>query len=499
MNAPFSEWCDCILDNIAEQFNGDSFLLTFSSSTEEIFVMQALAAVHPLCNSCVCVPCIRDTSTLVRLKMLHKLIRDKNIRDYEFQNLRTLFVVSDELKMLRNDLLGLEIENSFCKLQTEIVSLKEFGQMRNRSYEVLFVLTAQELSDKYMNQLRNEDGFLIQISDILSENLVLGKRNGKSFVFYTRRDFLIQAIFKCLLFIPLIQVFRRCIASLSLDAKNLYKKSLEEIQSTTNKIIPIAESRTIELGQSVRIRFDSDIATHPISAKDLSYTYSRDGIVRCNGLLVEGLREGNCTMYLQRTGEVVPCAEISFKVIKRNRIQEIIFEEKSLVIGEGTEQKIKFSVMPTDADNFDKITWSTTNAKVASVNAGILKANRPGSCDIRCSAENVSAKLHCIVKPFLVAIVPEEERMEIPYGEKRVLKIRVVPEDAIDGQFFISSMDMRVANVVGWEIHGVGKGTTRIVIENATKSIRKEIFVEVFKKDLLTTITKTVKKKFFGG
>lgn len=499
INAPFPEWCDSILDGIAKQFNNEHFSLNFSSSVEEMLVMQTLASNYPLCDRCVCVPLIRDTSTPMRLKKLHELIREKNIHEYEFQNLPALFVVSDEIKTLRKDLLGLEIKNSFCKLQTEVISLKECRQIQNRSHEVLFVLTVQELSDKHMTQLTREEGFVIQISDNLSENIIFDRKIGEIFVFYVRRDFVIQAIFKCLLFMPLVQVFRRCIASLPSETKKLYKESLEEIQSTTNKIIHVVETNTIEMGQSVRIHFDSDIGNCPVSIKDLSYTYSRDGIIRCNGLLVEGLREGSCTMYIQRVGESIPCDEISFKVIKRNRIQKIIFAEKNLVVGEATEQVIDFSVVPTDADNFNKITWSTTNSEVATVNGGILKANRHGSCDIRCTAENVSAKLHCVVKPFLVAIVPEEERIEVPYSEKKILKIRIVPEDAIDGQLLISCMDMRVANVVGQEIHGVGKGTTRIVLENITKTVRKEIFVEVFKKDLLTTITKKVKKKFFGG
>lgn len=499
INAPFSEWCDCILDDIAKQFNDESFLLTFSSCAEEMFVMQALAAAHPFCNSCVCVPWIRDTATPARLKKLHELIRDKNIRDYEFQNLFALFVVSDEIKMFRRDLLGLEIKNSFCKLQTEIVSLREFWKMHNHSHDILFVLTVQKLSDAHLNQLSKEEGFLIQISDTLSESIVFDKKIGKFFAFYVQRDFLIQAIFKCLLFMPLIQILRRCIASLPSETKSLYKKSLEDVQSTTNRIIPVAESNTIELGQSIRIRFDSDIATHPISVGNLSYTYSRDGIIRCNGLLVEGLREGYCTMYIQRTGETVPCAEISFNVIKRNRIQEIIFTEQKLIIGEGCEHIVKFSVSPTDADNFNKITWHTTDSAVALIENGRLKAKKQGICNISCVAENVSASFRCVVKPFLVAIVPEEEEMEVACGDKKLLKIRIIPENAIDGQLLISSMDMRVANVVGQEVHGVGKGTTRIVIENVTKSIRKEVIVEVFKKGLLTTVTKKVKKKFFGG
>lgn len=490
MNAPFYEWCDCIFESLAKQFNGKSFSLQFSSSDEEMLIMNILANKYSICDGCTCTPLIRNISTMVRLKKLHELIRRENIQNYEFQDIYSLFVLSSELELFRNDLLHLEIENIFCKLHKKIVSFKEFQQMRNHTYETLFVITGKKLSDEKLKPFVGVNGFLIQISDSFPEKISFHSKLGGLFIYQVQKNFLIQAIFTCMLFAPLVQALRRCVASLPSEVKKLYKKSLAEIQSISNNVIPIAENSIIEVGRSVHIRFDSDIVQYPISVNELSYTYNREGIIRCNGLLVEGLREGSCTMYVQRKGEGLPCAEISFKVIGRNRIQKIVFEERTLVVAEDSECVVRFSVQPTDADNLSQITWSTSDSDIAYVSGGLLIAKKQGICDIRCIAENVSAKFRCVVRPVLISIILEEESLKIPCGEKQTLKIRIFPENAIDGKLLISSMDMRVANVVGREIHGVGKGNTRIIIENESHTVRKEIPIKVFKENFFTKFFK---------
>ena len=495
MNASFVEWCDCILDKIAEHLNGEHFMLTFSSSMEEMLVMQTIAMKNPYCDRYISKVTIRDIPTATRLKKLHQLIREKKIQGYEFQKLNALFVL-DGLDSLKDELLNLDVKNSFCTLQTDIMSLKDYNP--NHTHELFFAVTAREISDDLLKIFRNEEGFLIQISEENPEPM-FNEKIGRLFAFQTNRESLFQTIFICLLLFPLVRILRNCIASIPTQEKDSYKKILNEIQSTTASIIPIVESTTLEVGRSVRIRFDSDLKNQPVVVENLSYAYSRDGIVNCNGFLVEGIRPGSCTMYIIRAGESVSCAEVEFKVIQRNRIQEIFFDEDIIYVGENTERVINFSVQPSDADNLDKITWESTNPEIATIDRCLLKARRRGACTIRCIAENVSAKFHCEVRPFLTEIIVDTKNLEIPIGEKIALEIRTIPENSIDGKLFITSMDMRVANVVGREVQGIGKGKTRIVIENISRTIREEISVEVFKKDLLSSVTRSLKKNIWGG
>lgn len=102
-----------------------------------------------------------------------------------------------------------------------------------------------------------------------------------------------------------------------------------------------------------------------------------------------------------------------------------------------------------------------------------------GRCTIRCFAEQVSASCPCIVKPHLQSISVEEEELEMIYGQEKEIKINLKPENCIDDNVVISSMDMKTVNVVGRTLKAIGTGQTRVVIQNSQETVRKEITVTV--------------------
>ena len=67
----------------------------------------------------------------------------------------------------------------------------------------------------------------------------------------------------------------------------------------------------------------------------------------------------------------------------------------------------------------------------------------------------------------------------LQYGEVRELKIHCIPATALDAQLRITSMDMRIVNIVDGKLQGTGEGTVRIIISNSFDTIRKEITVTV--------------------
>ena len=480
IDEPFKNWCDVILEAIDRECNGGNFSLTFSSCIEENFVMKVLAKNHYLCQNYSFNPLIRNTPLETRMKNLNDFIRKTKISQYDFQNLHVVFVLPNSLMYLKEDLQSLDIKNAFCKLDIEIIPLQNFSHSRYQSGDVIFTLTDQQPSDEWLKKFSINRNFLIHISDSFLEESSFVEKKGTLFVYHTKQDSIFDTIFHCFLFDPLLQAFRKCLLSIPNEIKSKYATTFENLSSTLDKIIPLVKSNIIELNQSNHIVFKSDIDNRPVPIEDLSYSYSCDGIIHCNGLVVEGMKVGKSTLYIYRVGESIPCSEIAFSVIKRNRIQEIIFDNQNIVVGENTYHRINFRIVPDDADNLDSIFWKSNNPQVASVDAnGILKAHSPGSCDIRCFAENVSGVFRCIVKPFLEDIVLEDDSLNIFYGQEQDLKIHLIPGNAIDGGLYISSMDMRIANVVGTKIQAVGVGNTRIIVENENHNVRKSINVTV--------------------
>ena len=476
LNDPFTNWCDRILDSIVTELNGDRFYLQFSSSEENALVMKTLAQNYSLCCGWQFIPLIRKDSLQKRMKTLNDFIRAKNI-PVQRQNISVNFILTDEVISLKEELLSLDIKNSFCKVNIKVKPMKEFLNGGANFHENFFIITSQDISQDWF---QNYKGFLIQLSKLTENDFEFLRKYQALFIYRTRPEFLVQAIFKCMLFEPLLNVFRRCIAELPSNIINRYKEQIELLQSVTNKIIPVIKSRVIELHHSNHISFESDIADYPVDVSKLTYKYSNEGIIRCNGLLVEGLRVGESILYVHYEGNILPCVEIPLSVIIRNRIEEIIFPSDVIVVGEQTGSRINFRIVPTDADNVSSIKWSSSDSDIAEVDdRNILIAHKQGVCDILCCAENVSSGFRCIVKPFLKEIVPEEDAIKMIIGESRDLKIHLVPQNALNSKLLISSMDRRVANIVGTKIEGVGVGKTQIIIEDVEQKIKKIVFVEV--------------------
>ena len=90
------------------------------------------------------------------------------------------------------------------------------------------------------------------------------------------------------------------------------------------------------------------------------------------------------------------------------------------------------------------------------------------------------ARCRVTVKPMLQDILSKENSILLQYGETHDLDIHCLPPNSLDGQqILITSMDMRIVNVMGNKIQGIGEGTTRIVLSNQSGTIRKEISVTV--------------------
>jgi hypothetical protein len=248
---------------------------------------------------------------------------------------------------------------------------------------------------------------------------------------------------------------------------------------------------------------------YDIDESELEFSYSEKGIIQCNGMIVEGLKEGTSKLYVLRKGEYEPSAIIEFKVIKRNRIEELVLEERNITIGEKDVHHLKLTYLPEDADNVDAIEWKSDNSSVATVdNKGNVRGVIEGECMIWCLAENISTKCRCSVLPYLKSLEVDIEKNEMDidekelymiYGQERRIRVYPHPEVCMDARFVISSTDMQVVNVVGDAVKACGLGYAKVVIQNARETVREDIQIHVVSerdyKKLLNNRNKNKKKE----
>lgn len=489
-NEPFSYWCERILNDIFEECNQAEFTLHFQSRDEERIVMEKIVSNYPHCNQYSSSSFIRKTSLIERMKVLSGIIKQLDIREYKNIRKTAVFIIPESLQELEDDLLELEVRNCFCQIDTAVTYLKEF-QNKKMNFDVLFLILEQGMQEEYIKKHQIREGFVIVLGD---RNRFCNKINDV-FVYESSKEDIFQTIFECLAFLPLAQAFYECISSIPVYVKNKYKKKFDELESIDWQVIPKLENTTIELGKSSRIQFETDMIGYTIKGTQLRYSYTPDGIISCNGMLVEGKKVGKATLHIYKEGEQLPCANVDYRVILRNRITELHMEEKRIEIGEGDRMNLSYSYYPPNADNTDKIEWHSDNTDIAVVdNKGRVTAKGIGKCILRCFAEQVSASCDCVVKPHLKKITLESRELDMIYGGEYTLNVQLFPENCIDDTLKIASMNMQIANVVGRTIKAVGMGNTRIVIQNKEETVCEEIQVNVYSEKDYKKLTKQKEK-----
>ncbi|MCD7764118.1 MAG: Ig-like domain-containing protein [Lachnospiraceae bacterium] len=304
--------------------------------------------------------------------------------------------------------------------------------------------------------------------------------HGNLLLYETDREGIFQTIFECLLLSVLTDAFYTCIHSIPVSVKDRYQKQIDDVLSVSVGVLPKPEKTTIEVGRSAGIHFDSDLPGYCVREDTLHYSYSEKGIIRCNGILVEGLKAGKTTLYIFKEGEQIPCASVDYTVILRNRITKIDLDASSICIGEGDSARLSYTYLPSDADNVSSVRWESDKPDIVSVDShGNLFARKTGTCIVRIFAEQVSNRCSCVVKSHLKQIKTDISDLVMMYGQEQPLRLQLFPENCIDGEIVYSSMNMQIANVVSGVVKAVGMGTTRIIIQNREETVRTEIQVTV--------------------
>lgn len=138
--------------------------------------------------------------------------------------------------------------------------------------------------------------------------------------------------------------------------------------------------QTINVGENYQLKAE----VYPQNAIDkrLIWDSSNKNIASIsNDGLLRGLKSGSCTITVRsvENNKLWDTIELGVKS-KDVRITKVKLEE-SLVINQNDKKKISVVITPTNATN-KKLTWKSSNTKVAVVNNGLIEGVGNGSCSI---------------------------------------------------------------------------------------------------------------------
>lgn len=141
-------------------------------------------------------------------------------------------------------------------------------------------------------------------------------------------------------------------------------------------------------------------------------------------------------------------------------------EETSMLVG--ATETLTATVSPENADN-KNITWSTSNASVATVNNGVVTAVGVGTATITVTTEDGSFTASCTVTvtaaPVAVTgVTLNKNKTSMLVGGAETLTATVLPANADNKAVTWSTSNARVATVADGVVTAVGTGTATITV-----------------------------------
>ena len=143
----------------------------------------------------------------------------------------------------------------------------------------------------------------------------------------------------------------------------------------------------------------------------------------------------------------------------------------SLTLTVGDEATLTAIVAPTNATN-KTVYWSTSDASIATVSSGVVKALKAGTATItvRTADGNFTDTCTVTVKAAAIPVTGvtlDQTSKTIELGEEFTLTATVLPYNATNKTVYWSTSDASIATVDNGIVRGVGAGTATITVRTA--------------------------------
>jgi uncharacterized protein YjdB len=158
----------------------------------------------------------------------------------------------------------------------------------------------------------------------------------------------------------------------------------------------------------------------------------------------------------------------------------ISLNQGSVSLEVGGTVSLTATVSPSNATD-KTVTWSTSNAGVATVAGGVVTAVAEGTATVTATAGGKSAKCEVKVSAKEVAVTGvslNKTDLSLYIGDSFTLTATVSPSNATDKTVTWSSSNAGVATVAGGVVTAVAEGTATVTATAGGKSAKCEVKVE---------------------
>ena len=213
--------------------------------------------------------------------------------------------------------------------------------------------------------------------------------------------------------------------------------------------------------------------------KTVLWDSSDNSVATVSNGKVTAVKAGSATVTAKSAdgGFTATCAvTVAAKVID---VSSVSLSKTELTLTEGDSETITATVKPDDATD-KTVTWSTSDAAVATVDGGKITAVKEGTATITAKAGDKTATCAVTVNKKIInveSVELDKTAIELTEGDSETIVATVKPDDATDKTVTWSSSDDAVATVDGGKITAVKPGTATITAKAGDKTATCKVTV----------------------
>ena len=223
-------------------------------------------------------------------------------------------------------------------------------------------------------------------------------------------------------------------------------------------------SASLKAGETVTLT----ATVKPDDATDKTVTWSSSDatVATVSNGVVTAKKVGTATITAKAGDKTATCAV----TVVATPVTSITLNRTSASLKAGETVTLTATVKPDDATD-KTVTWSTSDATVATVSNGIVTAKKVGSATITAKAGEKSATCSItVVATPVTSVTLDRTSAQLKAGETVTITATVKPDDATDKAVTWSTSDASVATVSNGVVSAVKVGTATITARAGDKS-----------------------------
>ena len=227
---------------------------------------------------------------------------------------------------------------------------------------------------------------------------------------------------------------------------------------------------------SETLTLTATVAPDDATDKTVTWSTSDESVATVNNGVVTAVKIGSATI-TAKAGDKTATCEISVVAPPAVPVSSVSLNKTDASLKVGETVTLTATVNPDNASD-KTVTWSTSDASVATVNNGVVSAVKVGTATITAKAGDKSATCTITVNPTPVASISlNTTSASLQVSETLTLIATVTPDDATDKTVTWSTSDESIATVNNGVVTAVKIGSATITAKAGEKSATCEVSV----------------------